>query len=126
MTWKTGQSGNPHGRGGRTKALTEALRIAANEEVIDPLTVDDSPQKIKRLRLIARALVEKAMEGDAQCIREVFDRLDGKVPNVNVEVPGTIEDMSDHELADIARDAVRRRNGTAKKANGSEKPDSVH
>jgi hypothetical protein len=33
-----------------------------------------------RLRAVAEALVLKAMDGDVPAIREVADRLDGKVP----------------------------------------------
>ena len=36
------------------------------------------------------------------------------------------EDMTDFELAELARDALRRGNGVAAKANGSQEPDSVH
>ena len=34
----------------------------------------------KALRAVARALVEKASTGDVQAIKEIGDRLDGKVP----------------------------------------------
>jgi len=34
----------------------------------------------KRLRLIARALLDKAEAGDMQAIKELADRTDGKVP----------------------------------------------
>ncbi|MGI9384273.1 MAG: hypothetical protein ACR2PO_14065 [Methyloligellaceae bacterium] len=34
----------------------------------------------KKLRRVARALVEKAMSGDVPAIREINDRVDGRVP----------------------------------------------
>ncbi len=34
----------------------------------------------KALRKIAKALIEKASEGDMQAIKELADRVDGKVP----------------------------------------------
>lgn len=34
----------------------------------------------KALRVIARALIERAGEGDMQAIKELADRVDGKVP----------------------------------------------
>ncbi len=52
----------------------ERLRAAVNELRKD----EDSPKKIKSLRLMARRLVTKALEGDVAAIREVGDRLDGK------------------------------------------------
>ena len=37
-----------------------------------------------RLRAVADALVEKAMSGDVPAIREIADRMDGKVPQALV------------------------------------------
>jgi hypothetical protein len=34
----------------------------------------------KRLRLVARKLVERAEQGDVPAIKEIFDRVDGRVP----------------------------------------------
>lgn len=34
----------------------------------------------KALRLVAQALIAKAMDGDMQAIKELADRTDGKVP----------------------------------------------
>ena len=74
MPFTKGQSGNP---GGRPKArpFAEALRmeIKAGGE--------DHPA----LRKIARALIAKAADGDLQAIRELADRLDGKVGQSVVE-----------------------------------------
>jgi hypothetical protein len=36
-------------------------------------------EKIKKLRLVARALVDNAIDGDTAAVRECFDRIDGKV-----------------------------------------------
>jgi hypothetical protein len=33
----------------------------------------------KKLRLVARALVDNAIDGDTTAVRECFDRMDGKV-----------------------------------------------
>ena len=48
------------------------LNIAIKEAIADS-------DKTK-LRAVADALVEQAMSGDVQAIKEVADRLDGKVP----------------------------------------------
>jgi hypothetical protein len=34
----------------------------------------------KRLRLVARRLVDRAEEGEVSAIKEIFDRIDGRVP----------------------------------------------
>lgn len=66
--FQPGQSGNPAGRP-KTKpfkrALQEALKAAD----------DDS----EMMQAIALALVNKAKEGDVPAIKEIADRLDGKV-----------------------------------------------
>ena len=36
-------------------------------------------EKIKKLRLVARTLVDNAINGDTRAARECFDRMDGKV-----------------------------------------------
>jgi hypothetical protein len=39
-------------------------------------------QKVRKLRLVARSLVDNAIEGDTAAIKEIFDRTDGKVVQV--------------------------------------------
>lgn len=60
---------NPRGQQ-RDKPFRDALRMeiaAAGEDH-------------KALRAVARALIAKASEGDVPAVRELGDRLDGKVP----------------------------------------------
>ena len=84
--WKPGQSGNPDG-----KALTAALRKRAHDPAKDEqgneiLEADPKSGKrsiVKRLDLVADALLRKAMKGDINAVVEVFNRLDGKVLNEN-------------------------------------------
>jgi len=66
--FQPGQSGNPNGRP-KVKpfrnALSEALKAAGGDD--------------EMLRAVALALVSKAKEGDVPAIKELADRLDGKV-----------------------------------------------
>ena len=60
------------GRPPKEKSFANMLNIAIKEAV-------EGSDKTK-LRAVADALVDKAMNGDVQAIKEVADRLDGKVP----------------------------------------------
>lgn len=60
---------NPRGQQ-RDKPFRDALRME----------IADAGEDRKRLRRVASALLAKAEEGDVQAIREVADRIDGKVP----------------------------------------------
>ena len=59
---------NPRGQQ-RDKPFRDALRME----------ITDADGDRKRLRVIARALIAQAEGGDVPAIREVADRLDGKV-----------------------------------------------
>lgn len=54
------------------KEWRDALRLALHEPV------DDNGKKAKALRLVARAVVRKAIEGDIAAAKEIGDRIDGK------------------------------------------------
>lgn len=76
MTFKAGQSGNP---GGRPKArpFKEALLMEAKAAE----NGEDCQARPGSLRWNARRLL---MQGDVPAIREIADRLDGKVPQAVV------------------------------------------
>jgi hypothetical protein len=54
--------------------------------------------KVKRLRLVANSLVNKAIDGDTAAIREINDRMDGKVPQA---VVGGDDESNPIRFADI-------------------------
>lgn len=70
--FKPGQSGNPNGRPKGT-SLTARLRVAIEK----PEPGDERPVAD---RLVAK-LITLALEGDRQAIKDVFERVDGKVPD---------------------------------------------
>jgi hypothetical protein len=76
MAWRKGQSGNPTGRT-VDKPFADALRMEVAAAGADH----------RKLRAIAKKLLEKAEEGDMQAINCVADRLDGK-PAQSVELSG--------------------------------------
>lgn len=74
MAFQKGQSGNPGGRP-KDKPWADALRLVVNRE--------DADGK-RALMRIAEKCVASAESGDLQAIREIGDRLDGKVPQAVV------------------------------------------
>lgn len=63
------QKGNP-GRPKKEKTFANMLLLAINEA---------HGEGGNKLRAVAEALVSKAITGDVQAIREIADRIDGKV-----------------------------------------------
>jgi hypothetical protein len=90
MPFQPGQSGNP---GGRPKgpALTDSLRSLLRRRGPDGRLQRDA---------IAARLVEKALAGDLDAIRYIFDRIDGPL-------------TQRHDLASPGRDAILVRTITA-------------
>lgn len=64
------------GRPPKEKSFANMLNIAIKEAI-------EGTDKTK-LRAVADALVAKGMEGDVTAIKEIADRLDGKVPQALV------------------------------------------
>ena len=60
-------------QGSAEAAHRPALALELHQEV--KLTTGE---KVKKLRLVARALVDNAIDGDTTAVRECFDRMDGK------------------------------------------------
>lgn len=105
--------------GRREKPFAEALRME----------LADAGADHKRLRVIARKLLDQAEEGDMQAIREVADRLDGKPAQdstVTIDDKRDATDWTRDELVAFLNDAKAGSNGAAQ-ANGSgRKSDRVH
>lgn len=69
-------AGRPAGSANKDKPFRDALRA----EIAAAQNDDD----FRSLRQIARKLLRRAGEGDVPAIREIGDRLDGKVPQAIV------------------------------------------
>ena len=74
MTFQVGQSGNPGGRPKQAKQFRDALLRQ----------LDKADGDTKKLDSVARRLVENAVGGETAAIREIADRIDGKVPQAVV------------------------------------------
>lgn len=80
------------------KLMRDALMLELHRDD----TLSDG-EKVKRLRRVAYALVMKAIDGDVAAIKEINDRIDGKVPQATTieggETPLKVEDVSPLEAA---------------------------
>jgi hypothetical protein len=71
--WKKGTSGNPRGRPKKQDCLTHLLR----EEIQKICPADREKRTWKQL--IVLATLQLAIKGNATALKEVWERLDGKV-----------------------------------------------
>jgi hypothetical protein len=71
--WKKGTSGNPRGRPTKEASLTNLLR----DEIQNVCPADREQRTWKEL--VVRATLQLAMKGNAAALKEVWERLDGKV-----------------------------------------------
>ena len=88
--------GRPIGSVNRQKPFADALRLE--------ISGGNDP---RRLRAIARKLIEMAEGGDLQAIKEVGDRLDGKCVQAIERGDVSVEVLSDAELFAIIRGGSR-------------------
>ena len=72
MPFQPGQSGNPNGRV-KDKPFREALILAIKD-------AESKENSHRALRRVAERLLDEAAAGNVQAIKEIADRLDGKVP----------------------------------------------
>ncbi len=78
----------------------------------------------KKMRKIAKKLLDEAESGNMVAIKEVFDRLDGKpaqTVDMNVDDKRTSADWSRNELVDFLTNAANS-SGGASEEDGRSKP----
>jgi hypothetical protein len=77
--FKPGESGNPSG-GHKGLHLTTLLRKLLDEEIEVEDAETHLKRKIRKAELVTVALLKQANKGNVKAIREILDRIDGKVP----------------------------------------------
>lgn len=104
--WQKGQSGNPKGRPAKEKCLSFYLRDymgkkASSIKILGQfaVTLGMDPDKVTVGEVIATNMFVQAL-GDASVLRELFNRLEGKVPD---KIQATIHPMSDYTRDELTR-----------------------
>lgn len=83
--WKPGQSGNPKGRPRKEESIADMLK-----ELLYAVCPTD-PERRRYAELIVRALVHQGAKGNLGAIKEVFNRLVGRVPFLIERIGGSNE-----------------------------------
>ena len=90
----------PRGRPPKEKSFANMLKIAISEAT-------ENEHGGTKLRDIADALVVKAIGGDIAAIKEIADRLDGKVPQAAIGGDDPVRSITRIELVAAQRDNGR-------------------
>lgn len=87
--------GNPGGRP-RMKPVSDAYRLFVSN-------VAEFERKVHpELKKVVRGMFNKWREGDAKAGQEITNRIEGKVPSINVEVAGDVDGWTKEELQSYA------------------------
>jgi hypothetical protein len=85
--WKPGQSGNPKGRPKKEESIVDLLTDLAGE------LCPTDPEGRSFAELLVKALVHQGLKGNLGAIKEIFNRLAGRVPFV-VERIGMLDQVN--------------------------------
>ncbi len=86
-----GQQGIDRPRGSLGERIWRDAIGVAVRELRDETTKEGKVKKVRSLRLLARKLVDRGLEGDVSALREIGDRLDGKaMQGVDLKMDVTI------------------------------------
>ena len=97
--WKPGQSGNPAGRQKKEDCLTSLLKIE-----IEKICPEDKEGRTWK-QLIVLGTMRLAIQGVPVALKEVWERIDGKVPNpVTVEQDQAFRILVEYVNPDAAND----------------------
>jgi hypothetical protein len=95
--WGKGQSGNPAGRPKNEPLLSPALRRQLHEVCLA------DPQRRTWLEVLAERLLELACKGNPAAIKELLERIDGKITaNLQLDIRlDAVKNMTDAELESV-------------------------
>lgn len=102
--WKPGQSGNPSGRPKGSISMTATLRQMLLKKCPDEWKAGlDLPKDATVKDGIMAAATKAAAKGDHKFFATIFDRIDGKVPDIVHSTTRELDNLSEDELAAIIK-----------------------
>lgn len=113
----------------RGKKPDKLMRDAISIELQEELQVPDPKNpgrfiRAKKYRLLARSLINEGLKGDVPAIREVNDRMDGKVPSPisgtgrDGAIPIDLRGLSDEQLEDLLERIIALESGAKSRKKG--------
>lgn len=83
----------------RHRGVAAADRLMRDALIVELQQDGETPdgERIAKIRLVARRLIDKAVDGEAAAIKEIFDRIDGRAGTAAEVAPRglTHEEMLD-------------------------------
>ena len=102
--WKSGQSGNPHGRPKKGETLTELMNQLLDKEKVNVESKNGRKKKISAREAIVRSVIQLAIKGDQAAQKLVWSYSDGMPrEKISMEIESTPS-----ELAVAMREASER------------------
>jgi hypothetical protein len=80
--WTTGTSGNPNGRPKGSDSLMTLIRRALDGRT---LGAEPTPDGRTVAEWLAESMIHQAMKGNAACMKEIMNRVEGKIPDEKSE-----------------------------------------
>ena len=109
--WKPGQSGNPDGRPPKRECLTSLLK-----EEIEKVNPEDTEGRTWK-ELLVLATMQLALQGNRGALKEIWERMDGKVQQAvafedHQAEKVDVEAAAERFRLEIERIAERQKSGT--------------
>lgn len=94
--WRLGQSGNP---GGIPKGASKSLTTILKEVLME--YADGRRRKTTKAEALIRSAFDNALKGDFKFFKEIYERIEGKVPDRVAVASNPMDKLTDDDLLAI-------------------------
>ncbi len=121
IRFRPGQSGNPRGRPKGTKNLKTDLIEELGEKIV--VRDGDRPQKVSKQRALLKAVVNRAIQGDARATAIALSTM-MRLLDTGEGAPDVEDGLLDDELAILRAFEARARRGSGASEPPEDRPDT--